>query len=117
MFIEKQKLRKIMFGWEKLAQDKIKEAMLKGEFDNLPGEGKPLDLTDYFKAPAHLRLAIDVLKKSNALPPPILIKKEITEIQQQIKNCKDADAKANLEKKLQFKEIELAINLEKYSKK
>jgi hypothetical protein len=30
------------------ADEKIKEAMAKGEFDNLPDKGKPLDLDAYF---------------------------------------------------------------------
>ena len=35
-----------MFGYQKIIEKKIKEAVEKGEFDNLPGKGKPLDLED-----------------------------------------------------------------------
>jgi hypothetical protein len=41
-------------GWERIAENKIREALQQGEFDNLPGAGKPVDLDDYFKQPEHL---------------------------------------------------------------
>ena len=33
------------------ADEKIKEAIAKGDFDNLPGKGEPLDLDAYFATP------------------------------------------------------------------
>lgn len=32
--------------WESLADKRIREAMERGEFDNLPGAGRPLELSD-----------------------------------------------------------------------
>ena len=40
----------------------IKEAMEGDQFDNLPGKGKPIDLTEYFKTPEEVRFANSVLK-------------------------------------------------------
>ena len=31
-------------SFEKIAEEKIQEAVAAGEFDDLPGKGKPLDL-------------------------------------------------------------------------
>ena len=42
--------------FERLAEEKVKEAIENGEFDNLSGKGKPIDLTEYFQTPADLRL-------------------------------------------------------------
>ena len=47
---------------ESLIDEIIREAMEKGEFDNLPGKGKPLDLEAYFATPADVRLGYSVLK-------------------------------------------------------
>ena len=105
-----------MFAWEKIAREKIKEAMLKGEFDNLPGQGKPVDLSDYFKTPAHLRMAFDILKKSNVLPPVVGIKKDIAALKSQIDKCIEPEQKAKLYQQLQYKEISLQINLEHFKK-
>ena len=46
---------------EKLIEEIIREAMEKGEFDNLPGKGKPLDLDAYFATPEDVRLGYSVL--------------------------------------------------------
>ena len=41
-----------------IAERKIQEAMERGEFDDLPGKGKPLDLSDDPMVPEELRMAI-----------------------------------------------------------
>ena len=38
-------------SFKKNADEKIKEAIAKGEFENLRGKGKPLDLDAYFATP------------------------------------------------------------------
>ena len=44
------------------AEENIKEAIANGEFDNLRGKGKPLDLDAYFAMPEHLRMGYSILK-------------------------------------------------------
>ncbi|MCH7675562.1 DUF1992 domain-containing protein [candidate division KSB1 bacterium] len=41
-----------------MVEAKIKEAIAKGEFDNLHRKGKPLDLSNYFRKPARFRLSM-----------------------------------------------------------
>jgi hypothetical protein len=60
-----------------IAEEKIREAMARGEFDNLPGAGKPLDLEDDSMVPQDLRVAYKVLKNAGCLPPEIELRKEI----------------------------------------
>ncbi len=50
------------------ADEKIKQAIAKGEFDNLPGKGKPLDLGAYFATPEHLRMGYSILKNAGIIP-------------------------------------------------
>ena len=50
--------------FEDLVETKIKKAMAEGEFDNLPGKGKPLDLNKYYDMPEHLRTAYQIIKNS-----------------------------------------------------
>lgn len=38
-------------SWEKLAQNRIEEALASSEFEDLPGRGLPLDLDAYFALP------------------------------------------------------------------
>ena len=41
---------------ESAIEQKIREAIARGEFDNLSGSGKPLDLDAYFNTPEDLRM-------------------------------------------------------------
>ncbi|WP_010076439.1 DnaJ family domain-containing protein [Clostridium cellulovorans] len=48
--------------FEIIAERKIQEAMDKGKFDNLAGQGKPLDLEDLLGVPSEFRMVILSLK-------------------------------------------------------
>jgi hypothetical protein len=55
----------------------IRDAMRRGEFDSLPGAGKPLALEDDTHVPAEMRLAHRILRDNNLAPDWIMIGKEI----------------------------------------
>jgi len=42
---------------EKFIDEQIRRAIEAGQFDDLPGRGKPLDLRAYFETPEDLRMA------------------------------------------------------------
>ncbi len=67
-----------MDGAESLAERRIREAQARGEFDNLPGAGKPLDLRDADDPDWWLKryLRRENLDPSAVLPPSILLRKE-----------------------------------------
>ncbi len=46
----------------------IREAMERGEFNDLPGEGKPIDLSVYFNTPQDVRLVFSLLKNAGNTP-------------------------------------------------
>jgi hypothetical protein len=50
-----------------VAERKIAEAMAEGQFDNLPGRGRPQHLEDLSALPEDLRLAYILLKNSGHL--------------------------------------------------
>jgi len=60
-----------------LAEERIKQAQERGDFDDLPGRGRPLDLDDDAHVPAELRMAWRVLKNAGCLPPELLAEREI----------------------------------------
>jgi hypothetical protein len=57
----------IFSGLDQLIEQKIREAMRQGEFDNLPGSGQPLHLEDDSHLPDDLRLAYKILKNADCL--------------------------------------------------
>ena len=67
-------------GFEQMVEQRIMEARQKGELDNLPGEGKPLNLED-MALPETLRMAYRVLKNAGFLPPEVKLRKEIENVE------------------------------------
>lgn len=57
-------------------EELIHEAQLRGDFSNLPGMGKPLNL-EHNAAAGDKALAYDLLQKNDAAPPEIELMKEI----------------------------------------
>ncbi len=72
-----------------IAENRIQEAMERGEFDNLPGAGKPLVLEDDANIPEELRMAWKILKNSGWLPPELAERKEAADILECLENCPD----------------------------
>ncbi len=60
-----------------IAESRIKEAERKGEFEDLPTKGKPLELEDDSMIPPELRLAYKALKNGGYLPPEMQLRKDI----------------------------------------
>ena len=76
--------------------------MEKGEFDNLPGEGKPLELDDDSRIPEDCRLAYKILKNADCVPPEIEAKKTIRQMEDLLDNTQDEKEKYKLIKKINY---------------
>lgn len=64
-----------------LAEEQISAAIRRGEFDDLPGQGKPLVLEDDSAIPDVLRVAYRILKNAGCLPPEQELRKEIRQVE------------------------------------
>jgi Domain of unknown function (DUF1992) len=64
-----------------LAEKKLLEAVSRGEFDDLPGAGRPLDLDDDPLIPEDLRLAYRMLKNAGFVPPEVEALNEIAALE------------------------------------
>jgi len=99
----------ILPGYEKIVEQRIKEAMEKGEFENLPGKGKPIPLEDDSHVPEDLRLAYKLLKNADCLPPELLEKKEILQMEDMLTAIPDEKERYKLIKKINFKIMKLNV--------
>ena len=90
----------------------IGDAIARGEFDNLEGEGKPIDLDAYFATPADLRVGYSVLKSSKFVPEEVDRMKEIGDLREKLTNCPPEDI-PKLTKLLRERELALALILER----
>lgn len=78
-----------MFLFQRLAEQRIQEAAEEGAFDNLPGQGEPLELEDDSLVPEELRTAYRMLKNSGHLPPELETNREIRELEDLLDRVED----------------------------
>ena len=97
---------------QRLIEDVINEAMAAGEFDNLPGRGKPLELDDYFKAPEDMRMCFGLLKSNDFIPPEVELLKEIEELKRRLAATPAPENAADLKNAIQEKTVRLSLMME-----
>jgi len=100
-------------SFDRIVEALIKEAMERGEFDNLPGKGKPIDLTEYFETPEEVRLANSVLKNAGMTSREVDLLKEIAELKQVLAAVLDERKKAEIEPQIRQKQVEFSLMLER----
>ena len=93
--------------FQRLAEQRILEAQRKGEFDDLPGKGKPLELEDLSWVPDELRIGYMVLKNAHVLPPEAELLKDIHILEDLLKHVEDERERKALAKSIQWKVIRL----------
>lgn len=87
---------------QQIAERKIVEAQERGEFENLPGSGKPLQIEDDSNIPEDLRMAWKVLRNAGCLPPEIADRKEVSNIVELLENCQDEQLRLKNMQRLRF---------------
>ena len=95
----------------------IREAIDRGDFDNLPNKGKPLDLSEWEKTPQHLRMTYSILKNAGYSPNEVHTKQEIAELKAMLEAESDDERKARLLQKLNALSITDAMQMERLRKK
>lgn len=96
-----------------MAEEKIRAALRKGEFDHLPGKGKPLPKDELAGVPDELRIGYKILKNSGFVPPEVQLKKDIVTLEELIACCKDENERTELNKRLNEKIIRFNSMMEK----
>lgn len=75
--------------FNRIVEEKIQQAMSAGEFDNLPGAGKPLKWEDSPYVSNDWKLTFNLLQKNGILFPWMEDRKEIeSNLQKAIEDCK-----------------------------
>ncbi|HET9910865.1 MAG TPA: DUF1992 domain-containing protein [Anaerolineales bacterium] len=100
-------------SFDRTVEALIKEAMERGEFDNLPGKGKPIDLTEYFETPEEMRIANSVLKNTGMTPREVDLLREIAELKRVLEAVFDEKKKQQIRKQIQQKQVEFSLMMER----
>ena len=98
-------------GLERLAENRIREAMREGVFDNLPSRGA-IDLEEYFKLPAELRMAYSVLKSAGIVPEEVELLREIARLESALTAARDEHEGASLRRAIADTRLKLDLALE-----
>ena len=75
--------------YESAVEKAIREAQERGEFDNLPGAGEPLDLDDDRLVPEELRVAYRILRNAGFVPPEVDARREIGSVNELLRHAVD----------------------------
>jgi hypothetical protein len=89
-------------GFDRIIEQRIREAQNKGAFDDLEGSGKPIDLAYDATVPEDLRLAYKMLKNADFLPAEIELKKKIRQTEDLLAAMPETSEKYRTMKKLNF---------------
>jgi hypothetical protein len=88
--------------FQRIAENRILEAIDNGLFNNLRGRGKPLKFEDESHIPPELRMAYRILKNADCLPPELELRKEIVQLQDLVASLPDEAEKLKQMRRLNF---------------
>ena len=98
---------------EKIAEARIRDAMARGDFDNLAGRGQPLRLEDLSKVPEDLRAGYILLKNAGVLPEEMQLRKEMVTLEALVDTCADPEERIRLRKDLNWKVMRFRMLMER----
>jgi hypothetical protein len=99
---------------ERFVEEQVRRAMERGEFDDLPGRGRPVDLEAYFNTPADLRMGYSILKNNKFVPEEVRLLKEVEALQEELSACTDDARRRELDKSIKEKRLSVTVLMEKH---
>jgi len=98
---------------DQLVEALIKEAQARGEFDNLPGKGRPIDLSAYFDTPEEVRNAYAMLKNAGMVPAEIELLQEIAALKERLTKTGEAKEQDSIQKEIREKQLQFDLLMER----
>jgi hypothetical protein len=74
----------VLKAFDIIARRRIEEAIERGELENLPGEGRPLDFSDEEHVPRDQRMAYRILKNSGFIPEGVSLRRRLAELERRV---------------------------------
>ena len=91
-----------------MAEERIARALESGEFDHLPGAGRPLELDDDALVPQELRAAYRILKNAGFVPPELEAFKEALGLERLIRTLDEGEPRSKAIARLDLLHARLA---------
>ena len=96
-----------MLAFEAIAEQRITEALARGDLDNLPGAGQPIDLEEDPLVPEDLRMAYRILKNAGYVPPEVHTLNEIGALERLVQSLNDGEQRDMALRKLRLLSLQL----------
>lgn len=87
---------------DQLVEARVAQATARGEFDDLPGAGRPMVLDDDALVPEDLRTAYRVLKNAGYVPEGVRLRGEIRQVEDLLRAADDEAARARHARRLRL---------------
>lgn len=104
------------YGYD-IAERKIREAISRGEFDNLSGKGKKIDLSKWERIPEELRASYTILKNAGYIPEEIEIQKQIFMLEELLRKAGEERKQNDYRDRINRLKTKYMILMEKKGKK
>jgi hypothetical protein len=86
--------------FERIAEQRLRQAIDDGLLDDLPNRGERLDLEEYFATPEDLRVAYSILKNANCRPEEVEIQNELAALERAKGTAASPDDRSALERRI-----------------
>src|SRR5436853_2622275 len=83
-----------------IAEQRIREAIDQGLFDNSPYRGRPVRLDEDEAVPPELRMAFKILRDAGCLPPEVELRREIASLSELLEAVLDEDERPRVRHEL-----------------
>lgn len=92
---------------DRIVERRISEAIERGEFSDLPGQGRPLCFDDDALIPPELRMAYRILRNAGFVPPEVTTLRDIAELEATVEAMADVGERNQALRKLQLLRLRL----------
>ena len=100
-------------SFEKTVEAIIKEAQERGDFDNLKGKGKPIDLNAYFETPEDVRNAYAMLKSAGIVSAEVELLQEIAALKERLTTTYEEKDRSRIKKIIREKQLQFDVMLDR----
>jgi hypothetical protein len=99
--------------FDKTIEAIIREAQERGDFDNLKGKGKPVDLSAYFETPEDVRMAYTILTNAGMVATEVDLLNEIAALKERLTSTHEEKDRSQIQKWIREKELQFNVMIER----
>lgn len=95
----------------------LRDAIERGEFQNLPGQGRKLNLDDYFDTPEDVRLGYGLLKSNDFVPEEVQMLKDIETLQEKLKQTIVEEERKSLQQEIESRRLKYNLLMDRFHRR